>query len=78
MNDNRPPIQQYPQQDELLTVSDLAQILKCKESSIYNLTRKRSVRYARQLPVLRLPCGLRFKRSSVTTWLDSIEQVGAR
>ena len=29
------------EQDELLTVSDLALILKCKESSIYNLTRRR-------------------------------------
>ena len=59
--------------DELLTVADLAAILKCKQSSVYNLTRKRSVRYARQLPVLKLPCGLRFKRSSVMAWLDSME-----
>jgi hypothetical protein len=59
--------------DELLTVADLAAILKCKQSSVYNLTRKRSVRYARQLPVLKLPCGLRFKRSSVMAWLDLME-----
>lgn len=64
--------------DELLTVTDLAAILKCKQSSIYNLTRKRSVRYARQLPVLKLPCGLRFKRSSVIAWLDSLETTGSQ
>lgn len=61
-------------QDELLTVSDLALILKCKESSIYNLTRRRGrARYDNPVPVLRLPCGLRFKRSSVMAWLDSLE-----
>jgi len=62
------------QQDELLTVSDLALILKCKESSVYNLTRRRGrARYDNPVPVLRLPCGLRFKRSSVMAWLDSLE-----
>jgi hypothetical protein len=65
------------QQDELLTVSDLAAILKCKESSVYNLTRSRgAARYDNPVPVLRLPCGLRFKRSSVMAWLDSLETRG--
>ena len=60
--------------DELLTVSDLAAILKTKESSVYNLTRRRGrARYDNPVPVLRLPCGLRFKRSSVLAWLDSME-----
>jgi len=62
--------------EELLTVADLAQLLKCKESSVYNLTRKRSVRYAHELPVIRAPFGLRFRRSDVMTWLD--EMAGAR
>ena len=45
--------------DELLTVADLALVLKCKESSIYNLTRRRGqVRYDNPIPVLRLPMGL--------------------
>ena len=60
--------------DEFLTVADLALLLKCKQSSIYNLTRTRGrVRYDNPIPVLRLPCGLRFKRSSVLAWLDSQE-----
>lgn len=67
------------QQDELLTVSDLALILKCKESSVYNLTRRRGrARYDNPVPVLRLPCGLRFKRSSVMVWLDSLETTASR
>jgi hypothetical protein len=65
--------------DELLTVSELALILRCKQSSIYNLTRRRGrVRYDNPIPVLRLPCGLRFKRSSVMAWLDSQETSGVR
>jgi hypothetical protein len=61
-------------QDELLTVADLALILQCKESSVYNLTRRRGrARYDNPVPVLRLPCGLRFKRSSILAWLDSLE-----
>jgi hypothetical protein len=43
--------------DELLTVAELAALLKCKESSVYNLTRSRSVRYAHELPVIRAPFG---------------------
>lgn len=60
--------------DELLTVADLARILKCKESSIYNLTRRRGrARYDNPVPVLRLPMGLRFRRESVLAWLRSQE-----
>jgi len=64
--------------DELLTVSDLAVILKRKESSIYNLTRRRGrARYDNPVPVLRSPMGLRVKRSGVLAWLESQEQRGA-
>jgi predicted DNA-binding transcriptional regulator AlpA len=65
------------QHDELLTVSDLAVILKCKESSIYNLTRRRGrARYDNPVPVLRLPMGLRFRKSSILAWLESQEGRG--
>jgi hypothetical protein len=64
--------------DELLTVADLATILKCKESSIYNLTRRRGrARYDNPVPVLRLPMGLRFRRESVMAWLRSQETTDA-
>jgi predicted DNA-binding transcriptional regulator AlpA len=69
--------QQSVPSDELLTVSDLAVILKCKESSIYNLTRRRGrARYDNPVPVLRLPMGLRFRRSSILAWLESQEGRG--
>jgi hypothetical protein len=60
--------------DELLTVAELATRLKCPESSVYNLTRRRAVRYAHQLKVLRLPMGLRFRKRDVEEWLDKMAQ----
>jgi excisionase family DNA binding protein len=63
--------------DELLTVAELAALLKCKESSVYNLTRKRSIRYAHELPVIRAPFGLRFRRGDVMEWLDRLASARA-
>jgi predicted DNA-binding transcriptional regulator AlpA len=78
MHEHSPAIQPNPA-NELLTVSDLALILKCKESSVYNLTRRRgAARYDNPIPVLRLPMGLRFRRSSVLAWLESQETRGER
>jgi len=62
---------------ELLTVTDLAKILKCKESSVYNLTRRRARRYEHQLPVIRAPFGLRFRRGDVDEWLKALAQDAA-
>jgi predicted DNA-binding transcriptional regulator AlpA len=62
-------------ESDILTVAEVAQILKCRPSSVYNLTRKIGLaRYAHPLPVIRLPLGLRFKRSSILQWLDDIEE----
>jgi hypothetical protein len=72
------PEQSVPQSDELLTVSELAVLLKCKPSSVFNLTRRRgAARYSNPIPVLRLPMGLRFRKSSILAWLDSQETRGA-
>ncbi len=61
----------------ILTVAEVAQLLRCKPSSVYNLTRTRGrARYDNPVPVLRLPCGLRFRRSSILAWLESQEQRG--
>lgn len=63
--------------DIILTVADVAALLKVKESSVYNLTRKRGrARYDNPVPVLRLPCGLRFRKSSILAWLESLESRG--
>src|SRR5271165_7118698 len=58
---------------EILTVAEVAEILKCKPSSIYNMTRSRGQRYDHPNPVLRLPSGLRFRKSSVHAWLKAQE-----
>jgi len=64
--------------DDILTIAEVAELLKCKKSSIYNLTRHRGqARYDNPIPVLRLPMGLRFRRSSVLAWLKSQETTSA-
>lgn len=64
--------------NDILTVAEVAELLKCKPSSIYNLTRSRGrARYDDPIPVLRLPMGLRFRRSSVLAWLKSQETTNA-
>ena len=64
-----------PQDDPILTVAEVAQILKCRPASVYNMTRKRGIaRYAHPLPVLRLPLGLRFRRSSIMKWIEEVEE----
>jgi hypothetical protein len=65
--------------DPILTVAEVAEIIRCKPSSVYNLTRKRGAnRYAHPIPVIKLPCGLRFRKSSVLKWLWEQETVGAQ
>ena len=58
--------QALPQEHQILTVAEVAELLRCKPSSIYNLTRTRGrVRYAHELRVIRAPFGLRFRKSDV-------------
>lgn len=67
-------LQAAPAENDILTVAEVAELLKCKPSSIYNLTRHRGrARYDNPIPVLRLPMGLRFRRSSVLAWLKAQE-----
>jgi hypothetical protein len=64
--------------NDILTVAEVAKIIRCKPSSVYNLTRKRGIaRYAHPIPVIKLPCGLRFRKSSVLAWLKSQETTSA-
>lgn len=59
---------------DILTVADVATLLRCQPSSVYNLTRRRGrARYDNPIPVLRLPMGLRFRKSSIISWLESLE-----
>jgi hypothetical protein len=63
-----------PTDNDILTVAEVAELLKCRPSSVYNLTRRRGrARYDNPIPVIRLPMGLRFRRTSVLAWLRSKE-----
>lgn len=65
------------QNDEILTPTELADMLKMSVSQVYSLTRSRaSVRHDHPLPVLRINGNLRFRRASVLAWLSQIEQSG--
>ncbi len=62
--------EQYP---DVMTKEMLAEALHCKPSSIYEATRERSqVRSAHPLPVMRLPFGLRFKKTDIIEWLSKV------
>jgi len=70
-----------PQGDDdcLLTVAEVAELLRCKPSSVYNLSRSRGrSRYDNPIPIIKLPCGLRFRRSAVMEWLKSLETRGGQ
>jgi len=71
-------LQAAPAEHDILTVAEVAELLKCKPSSVYNLTRLRGrARYDNPIPVIRLPMGLRFRRSSVIAWLKAQETSAA-
>jgi hypothetical protein len=62
--------EKYP---EVLTKELVAEILQCKPESVYEMTRARSqARQTHPLPFLKLPCGIRFRKSAIITWLDHL------
>jgi len=69
-----PPAQSH---SEILTVEDLAAWLKVSKRSVYEMTRSRGqARHDIPLPILRLPCGLRFRRSDIEAWLQRHAEAG--
>jgi hypothetical protein len=69
-----PPVTSHT---EILTVGALAAWLKCSKRSVYELTRKRGQLYHDiPLPVLRLPCGMRFRGSDIEEWLQRYAEAG--
>jgi len=69
-----PPAQSH---SEILTVEDLAAWLKVSKRSVYEMTCQRGqVRHDIPLPVLRLPCGMRFRRSDIEAWLQRCAEAG--
>ena len=62
-------------QNEILTVDDLAALLKMKRRQIYEMTRhKARVRQPLPLPLLRINGNLRFRRTDIAKWLDELAE----
>jgi len=62
---------------EILTVEDLAKWLKISKRSVYEMTCERGQqRHEIPLPILRLPVGLRFRRSDIEAWLNRCADAG--
>ena len=62
---------------EILTVEDLAKWLKVSKRSVYEMTRDRGQqRHENPVPILRMPVGLRFRRSDIEAWLEKCSEAG--
>ena len=59
--------------DELLTVDDVAQMLKVPKSWVYERTRRRG---ADRLPVVKLGKYVRFKESAIEAFLERTQRNG--
>ena len=59
----------------ILTVSEVAELLKMKPSQIYTMTRSRArERMARPLPYLKLNGNLRFSKEAIEQWISELSQ----
>ena len=57
--------------DDILTLDELATLLKAEPSQIYEMTRKRyKNRHGFSLPVFKVGRELRFRRSDVEKWIE--------
>jgi excisionase family DNA binding protein len=62
---------------EILTIDELAALLKLKRSSVYELTRERSrKRQDHPLPFIRVAGHLRFLKSDIEAWVDKLRDNG--
>jgi excisionase family DNA binding protein len=60
---------------EILTVDELASLLKMSKKQIYTMTEKRTrtgVMRAHPLPVLKTNGNLRFRKSDVEDWIEKL------
>jgi excisionase family DNA binding protein len=64
-----------PIQDEILTVNEVAELLKMSREQVYEQTRNRArVRNAHPIPAIRINGNLRFRRSDIERWLDRLSE----
>jgi predicted DNA-binding transcriptional regulator AlpA len=76
-NSATPPVNRPTTHSEILTVEDLAKWLKVSKRSIYEMTASRGQqRHENPVPILRLPVGLRFRRSDIEQWLNRCADAG--
>lgn len=60
---------------ELLTLDEVAELLKLKRATVYELTRERSQkRQAHPLPHMRIAGHLRFSKTAIFEWLGKLEK----
>jgi len=58
---------------EILTIDELAAILKMTRSQVYSLTRARAkARLKNPLPKLSINGNIRFRRSDIEKWLEKV------
>lgn len=64
--------------DEILTVDELAALLKMSKSQVYEMTRERTRTGAMRqnpLPVLKIHSNIRFRKRDIEAWLDRLVSV---
>ena len=60
---------------EILTVDDVAGLLRMTRQQIYEQTRRRArIRQPLPLPFVHINGNLRFRRSDIATWLDQLAE----
>jgi excisionase family DNA binding protein len=60
---------------EILTVDELASLLKMSRRQIYSMTESRTrAKQKHPLPILRVNGNLRFSRTAVETWLANLQE----
>jgi excisionase family DNA binding protein len=60
---------------EILTVDELAQLLKMTRRQIYSMTETRTrAKQEHPLPILRVNGNLRFSRTAVEVWLQKLQE----
>jgi len=63
----------HSSRDEILTVPELASLLKMSRRQVYELTRSRGqIKQEHPVPILRINGNIRFSRRAVEAWLERI------